>query len=292
MEIWQGIVLGIVQGATEFLPISSSGHLFLAETWLGLTPNLPFTVLVHGASLLAVMLIYRRDLVRMIQGAFIYFCDRDHRYWTEGRLAWQLALATVCTVGVALLIEPYFEHLLALPWVAGTLVITGLLIVVAEKFRRGPHSRGPYSREIGNLLPRFWGDSCLRRNEGGETQFSWNLAIILGLVQGLAVIPGISRSGLTIALLILLGLNRQLALRISFLLSIPTILGALVFMLKDEGSKLVFGTPELFGCAATFATALLAIYVMQDLVERRWIWFAPYCLVLGGGILVWLLVIA
>lgn len=262
MEIWHGLLLGIVQGATEFLPISSSGHLFLAETWLGLKPDLHFTVSAHVASLLAVILIYRHDLWRMLQGALVFWHKPDHKHWKEGRLAWQLMLATIFTVGVALLVEPYFEHLLALPWVAGTLIITGLLIVVAEKFRPGT-----------------------------EKKFTWTLAIVLGLVQGIAVIPGISRSGLTIALLILLGLNRQESARVSFLLSIPTILGALVFATKDEWGNLGLGAASLVGCAASFVTALLAIYWMKSLVERHWIWFAPYCLLLGGGILAWLLLL-
>jgi len=262
MEIWHGLLLGIIQGATEFLPISSSGHLFLAESWLGLTPDLHFTVSAHVASLLAVMLIYRRDVWRMLQGVFVFWHNKDHRHWEDGRLAWQLMFATVCTVGVALLIEPYFEHLLAVHWVAGTLIVTGLLIIVAEKFR-----------------PKH------------ENFFTWKLALLLGLVQGMAIIPGISRSGLTIALLILLGLNRQESARISFLLSIPTILGALVFATKDEWGSIGMGSASLAGCIASFVTAVLAIYWMKALVERHWIWFAPYCLALGGGILLWLLLL-
>ncbi len=256
MEIWHGLLLGIIQGATEFLPISSSGHIFLAESWLGLTPDLHFAVSAHAASLLAVILIYRYDILKMLHGAAVYFHDPSHHRFAEGRLAWQLILATACTVVVALLIEPYFEHLLALPWVAGTLIITGLLIIVSEKFRPAQ-----------------------------EYPFSWRLAVFLGLVQGLAVIPGISRSGLTIALLILLGLNRQQSARISFLLSIPTILGALVFTLKDEWGQVGIESASLAGCVASFVTAVLAIYWMKALVERHWIWFAPYCLLLGGGIL-------
>jgi len=260
MEIWQSLLLGIVQGATEFLPVSSSGHLFITELWLGLKPDINFSILLHVASLLAVIVVYRTDIGRLLIKAFNIKRLSRNNLEPEGVLAWQLVLATICTVGVALLIEPYFENLLVLPWVASTLIITGLLIVAAERLR--PKTEKP---------------------------FNWRLALILGLVQGLAVIPGISRSGLTIALLVMLGLNRQESLRLSFLLSIPTILGALVFMLKDEWGSLNFDLATLIGFVASFVTALLAIAGMKSLVERRWIWFAPYCVLLGAGILVWLL---
>ncbi|NCP67513.1 undecaprenyl-diphosphate phosphatase [bacterium] len=260
MEIWQSLILGMVQGVTEFFPVSSSGHLFLAEVWLGLVPDINFTILLHVASLLAVILVYRQEVWNLIKSGFDIKALQAQKLAPDGVLAWQLVLATVFTVGVALLIEPYFETLLSLKWVAGTLIITGLLILIAEKFRR--------SKEI---------------------NFSWGLAITLGLVQGLAVVPGISRSGLTIAFLILIGLNRQLAVKLSFLLSIPTILGALVFMLKDEWGSLSFTAATLIGFVASFLTAWLAIYTMKSLVEKRWIWFAPYCLLLGGGILLWTL---
>ena len=256
MEIWQSLLLGVVQGLTEFFPVSSSGHLFLAEVWLGLKPDINFTILLHAASLLAVLVVYRQDVWKLLKAAFDVKAWQRKKLVSDGILAWQLVAATIFTVGVALLIEPFFESLLNLKWVAGTLIITGGLIVVAEKCRRK-----------------------------SEISFTWPLAIVLGLVQGLAVIPGISRSGLTIAFLILVGLNRQLAVKLSFLLSIPTILGALVFMLKDEWGSLDFSFATLVGFAASFLTALAAIYSMKTLVERRWIWFAPYCLLLGGGIL-------
>jgi len=259
MEIWQGLLLGIVQGATEFLPVSSSGHLFLTEHWLGLSPDLHFIVSAHVASLLAVILVYYKDLWQLLRGAVLWVFDRSHRHAGPGRLAWQLVLATFCTVCVALVIEPYFENLLTLPWVAGTLIVTGILIVLAETIR-----------------PKE------------ERAFTWQLAIVLGFIQGLAVVPGISRSGLTIALLIMLGLNRRAAVRISFLLSIPTILGALVFATKDQWAAIDFDMAAWVGCMASFITALLSIYGMKQLVERHWLWFAPYCILLGGSILTWL----
>lgn len=281
MEIWQGLLLGFIQGATEFFPVSSSGHLYLAEIWLGLKPDINFSILLHAASLLAVMVVFRNDVLSLLKAGLNVKALYKDGLKGDGRLAWQLIAATLCTVVVALVIEPYFESLLDLTWVAATLIITGVLIVIAERFRSASHPR------VGeDLLKASAGDSCLRRNEAGETEFTWTLAMVLGLVQGLAVVPGISRSGLTIAFLILVGLNRQLAVRVSFLLSIPTILGALVFMVKDQWGSFNFGVPALIGFSVSFIVALISILLMRNLVEKRWIWFAPYCVLLGMGILV------
>lgn len=256
MEIWHGLLLGFIQGTTEFFPVSSSGHLYLAEVWLGLKPDINFVILLHVASLLAVMAVFRTDIVKLLKAGLNVKIFYANGLKDEALLAWQLIAATLCTVVVALLIEPYFESLLNLTWVAVTLIVTGTLIVLAEKFRNGE-----------------------------TTALSWRLALVLGLVQGVAVVPGISRSGLTIAFLILVGLNRQLAVRVSFLLSIPTILGALVFMIKDQWGSFNFGLAALIGFIASFFVALISILLMRNLVEKYWVWFAPYCLALGGGIL-------
>lgn len=257
-EVWHSLLLGVIQGLSEFFPVSSSGHLFLTEVWLGLVPDINFTILLHVASLGAVILVYRQAVWSLLKSAFDLKAWRTKNLKPDGVLAWQLVMATIFTVGVALLIEPYFKTLLNLEWVALTLIITAFLIVMAEKFGRED-----------------------------TTHFTWSLAIILGLVQGIAVIPGISRSGLTITFLILMGLNRQLAVKISFLLSIPTIIGALVFMLKDQWGSFNFTLATAIGFGASFFTAWLAIVSMKNLVEERWIYFAPYCALLGGGILVW-----
>jgi len=259
MEIFQSIFLGIVQGATEFLPVSSSGHLFLAEHWLGLVPNMDLMIVTHVATLGAVLLVFWREAWDLIVG-FVKLClSLYKKSWGPGTrpglengwLALKLGVATLVTIGVALFIEPWFGELLNLKVVATTLIITGLLIVIAEKCRRGE-----------------------------EVPLSWPIVIGLGIVQGLAVVPGISRSGLTIAFLILLGLNRRKAAEYSFLLSIPTILAAGIFLILESGISAI--TVELLLAAlAAFITALLMIYSMLKLVEKHWIWFAPYCVGLG-----------
>jgi len=170
----------------------------------------------------------------------------------QGILALKLGVATILTVLVALVIEPFFGELLTLPVVASTLIVTGGLILIAEKFR---------PKRI--------------------VEFTWPIALWLGVVQGFAVIPGISRSGLTIAFLILLGLQRRRAAELSFLLSIPTILAAGLYALKDIEPGTSIDTALIAACAAAFLTGLVMIYSMLKLVEKHWIWFAPYCVGLG-----------
>lgn len=261
MEIFNAIFLGIVQGATEFLPVSSSGHLFLAEKWLGLESSVDLMIVTHLATLGAVLVVFWRQAWDLVQG---FFCLSKQSLVSRkldtsnaaGVLALKLGTATLITVGVALLIEPFFDELLTVPLVAGTLIFTGGLIVVAEKFRRA---------------------------EGLD--FTWAVAASLGVVQGIAVVPGISRSGITIAFLILLGLNRRRSAELSFLLSIPTILAAGVFLWIDSGGQFVLTSDLALAMAAAFLTALLMIYSMLRLIEKHWIWFAPYCVLLGAFLL-------
>ena len=203
-------------------------------------------------------MIYYRTIWDILKGALTFVGIGKWGHKEAGVLGFKLLLATGFTVGVALLIEPYFTSILTLYVVGITLIITGLLIWGAERFR-----------------PKK------------ERALSWKLAAMLGLVQGVAVIPGISRSGLTIAFLIYMGINRQESVRTSFLLSIPTIAGAGVFAWQKGGGEMLMTPVQWWGGVASFLTALFVIYGMKRLIESHWIWFAPYCVLLGGGILLW-----
>jgi len=248
MNIFDALVLGVVQGLAEFLPVSSSGHLWLFEKFLGITPRLDLEVVLHVGSLLAVVIFFHKKIWTILRGMF---CGE--------RLGWQLVVATMCTVPLALGVEKIWNPDLTSSLVAITLLITAGLIVAAEFFR--PKS---------------------------ERKFTWSLAVALGLVQGIAVLPGISRSGLTIAFLILLGVRRRESAEISFLLSIPTILGALVFALADgDAGTAIFAAPETWlAFAVSAVAAAAAIAWMMKLIEKNWIWFAPYCAVLAAGVFI------
>ncbi len=251
MQLLDSILLGILQGVTEFFPVSSSGHLFLAQEFFSLKPDLNFEIWLHGASLLAVLIFFRDAIIEIIKKTFTTPKS------AKGQLGYKLLVSTACTVPVALFIEPYFEDFLSVKTVALMLLFTALLILTAEKFRTG------------------------------QTIFSWKMAVALGFFQGLAVIPGISRSGLTIAVLILLGINRKLAVEISFLLAIPTIAGAIVFSFSDTDiTEILFSYHFMTGFVFSFIASMLSIKWMLDLIQGKWVWFAWYCMVIGGGVLI------
>jgi len=241
MDFLQAFSLGLLQGFTEFLPVSSSGHLFLAQYFWDLTPNLHFEILLHVASLFAVIILFWKKIPILFQP------QKDQQ-----QLGLKLLVATFFTFPLAYLIQKNFDALLSLQLVATTLIITGFLILIAEKFR-----------------PKT------------ERTFSWKMAVLLGLVQGFAPLPGISRSGITIAYLIFAGLKRQHAAEISFLLAIPTILAALVFSWLEQGSQIILTSQVIFACIIAFFAAIAAMKWMMKLVEKKWIYFAPYCFILG-----------
>ncbi len=265
MNIDQAMMLGLVQGLAEFLPISSSGHLFILQEYLGMAPSLTLEIWLHGASLGAIILFFHKKIWQLVlgYGRRIYILFRGWAYPKDfeepnAEMAQKLLLATFLTVLVAVPIEKIFMPTMTTGIVAMTLIATGVMIVLAEK-----------------LSPKK------------SRLFTYSLAVGLGFIQGLAALPGISRSGITIAFLVAVGVQRKEAAEISFLLAIPTILGAMVFAAK-ESDGLVLDMPFWVGMGVSFFASLLAIKWMMKLVEGRWIWFAPYCVALGG----WLLVVS
>jgi undecaprenyl-diphosphatase len=252
MSFLESLFLGGLQGFTEFLPISSSGHLFLTEVLFGFKPNLNFEILLHIGSLIAVMAFFWSDIWKILRGMCQVKKEKE-----EGILGWQLALATLATIPVAIFLESKTDIFFSM-WVLGvSFIVTGICIFLAEKFRPS-HTR----------------------------PFTWGMAVILGLVQGIAALPALSRSGLTIAFLIFAGVERKKALEISFLLSIPAILGAFVFSLSD-GAKMAFGFNEIIATIVSCVVAFATIRWMLTLIKKGWIWFAPYCVLVGIAVLIW-----
>ena len=200
MDLLHAIFLGILQGATEFLPISSSGHLVLAESFLGVQEaSLAFDVALHLGTLLAILVYFRKDFLQM-GWAVLTPHDRGQEARCLRKLALFICLATLPAVGAALLFGDWVEHYLRQPLsVAAMLAGVGLLLLWAEK--AGKHSRNFQSIALLD-------------------------ALLIGCSQALALIPGVSRSGITMTTGLFRGLNRQSAARFSFLLSAPIILGA------------------------------------------------------------------
>jgi len=234
MDYLYAIIFGVVQGITEFLPISSSGHLVLLHELLPFTvPNeMAFDVALHLASLLAVVYVFRLEAVRLAKAWCLSLGGKSTQ---EGRLAWLILLATVPAglAGVFLgdRVEAVFRNHIT---VSVMLVVVALVFLIAE---------------------------AVARQDRSYQSLGWKGAFFVGLAQAVALIPGTSRSGITIAAGLGIGLKREQALRFSFLMSIPVILGAIITQLPElSGFGMIAGYPVLviaFLCA--FLSALLAI---------------------------------
>lgn len=208
MSVLQAIVLGIIQGATEFIPVSSSGHLVLVPWLLGWTsPGLTFDTMLHWGTLLAVVGYFWRDLTTLAGAALRGLGARRPFATTEARLAWLLILATMPAALAGIAFESQFEALFNTPtFVAGFLLVTGLLLWASERLSSG-------LRDLASIRAPD--------------------ALTLGIAQALAITPGISRSGSTIAAGLLRGLDRPAAARFSFLMMIPVVFGAGLFRMLE-----------------------------------------------------------
>jgi undecaprenyl-diphosphatase len=258
MDNLQAFVLALVQGLTEFLPISSSAHLILVPSMVGWPDQgLAFDVAVHFGTLTAVMAYFRRELVAMASSWTRSLGSRNPD--EEARLAWAVLLGTIPMGLSGLLFHDFVETHLRSPLViAGTTIVFGLVLWYAD--RRGPQTRCEY-----------------RLN-------AWRVAVI-ACAQALALIPGTSRSGVTISAGLLVGLDRKAAARFSFLLSIPAILMAAGY----EGRKLlgaegeVAWVPIFFGITVSAISAYLCIHYFLKLLDHiGMLPFVVYRLLLGA----------
>jgi undecaprenyl-diphosphatase len=258
MGVFEALILGAVQGITEFLPISSSGHLVLLQRLFGIKePVLLFDTMVHGGTLLAVFIVLREDIGNILR-----------RPWQP--LTGFLVIATLPAVAAALVFKDPIENAFASAAALGfAFLITAAALAVSEILSQPPGRSGGPPLKSGDM--------------------TWLDALIIGCLQGIAIIPGVSRSGLTLSGALSRGLERDFAARFSFLLSIPAILGALVFQLKDlgEGSGGPGTLPLLAGTAAAAAVGFFSVKFMLKLVRERSLWgFAVYTALLGILILI------
>ena len=275
MDWLRAILLGILQGATEFLPISSSGHLVLIPWFLNWPePGVVYGAMVHWGTLVAVVTYFREDIRVLARGWLTSLRTRQLDGDPHGRLAWLILLASLPAGLAGFLFEDFFEALFSQPgWAATFLLVTGSLLVGSEHLSR----RRSLLSSTGNPHP----DPAV----GTATWLSLSGALWIGLAQAAAIAPGISRSGVTIAAGLLVGLGRQEAARFSFLLAIPVIFGAGLLQLL----KLALGAAPLsqlpvliIGFAAACLTGYLAIRFFLVYLQRHSLWvFAIYCWILG-----------
>lgn len=260
MDILHTALLGLVQGLTEFLPVSSSGHLAIAQHFLpGFEqPGLLFDVLLHAATTLAVIIYFRQDIWKLLSCFFRkdpYAIDDRHTFW-------MIVLGSIPTAIIGLGGKDFFEGLFENLFVIGCmLLVTATLLVLAEKIRR--------------------------KQGRGLADLKASDALLVGVVQGLAIIPGISRSGSTIACLLLRGVDGETAARFSFLLALPAVGGAMLLSLKDLQHITSSELPAYgVGALVAFVSGLFAIRWLMDVVRRRrLIGFAVYCLLVGSSII-------
>jgi undecaprenyl-diphosphatase len=261
MDIVQAIILGLVQGASEFVPISSSGHLVLVPWLLGWpSPGLVFDTVVHWGTLVAVLVYFWRDFVALASAWGRSLASRSLDE-PEARIAWLIIVGTVPTALMGYVGEDFFESLFAAPvWAAGLLLVTGLILALSEwlgKRRKEPH------------------------------QLAFLDSIIIGIAQGCAIAPGISRSGATMAAGLFHGLKREAAARYSFLLATPIIFGAGLLKLLDlfEIENATAHLPPLvLGFLAAALSGYLCIRFLLSYLQRGKLYvFAIYCWLAGGA---------
>lgn len=256
MNWLEALSLAVIQGLTEFIPVSSSGHLVLAQTFFGIEPATAFVydIVLHLGTALAALLFYRRDVAGVLRGLFPPYRQAPPGLRQTRRLLLLLVAATVPTAVIGLSFKDFFEGLFASPAaVVAALAVTGAFLI---------------------------GSSLLRPASQPLDGAPWWKAVLIGVAQGIAIVPGISRSGSTIVAGLALGLRREEAVRFSFLLFLPAIIGAALLELRHPpaGSPAVPVTLAAAGFALAAATGYLAILMVLRWTRAGKLWqFGLYC---------------
>jgi len=258
LELFKAIILGVVQGFTEFLPVSSSGHLVIGSELLNFQEQgVVFDVFLHLGTLIAVVIVFRKDIIAMIQAPFQYLGGnkdenvRHYFFWDV-----YIVLATLPAVVVGLFFKDSIEQLFGNLLVTYCMLVVTGLIMIASRY-----------------LPE--------RNES----VNWYRSLLVGCAQACAILPGLSRSGSTIFVGMALGVDREKIARFSFIMSIPAILGAVVLQMGallehplQNGALLNISA----GTVMSAASGYLAIKLLLDVIRRnRLQWFGYYCLLLA-----------
>ncbi|SDI30623.1 undecaprenyl-diphosphatase UppP [Natribacillus halophilus] len=261
MSIIEAIIFGIVQGLTEFLPISSTAHIIILQWLFGIEfEGLTFEIVLHVASVLAVLLFFRHDVIAIIRGFIRFLVQKDTGERASFLFGLYLLVATAITGILGLILEDYAEYYLKSPLViGGALLLTGIFLLVIERI----HYRYTRAAEDMTMLDAF----------------------IIGLAQTLAVIPGVSRSGSTLITALAIGIDRKTAVRFSFLLAIPVIAGSSLLAVGDivqggfaEGNVVAL----ILSFVVTFIFSIIGIkWLIQWLEKSKLYYFAIYCFVIG-----------
>ena len=259
MDIINAIILGIIQGLTEFLPVSSSGHLEIAKVILGERKvsegSMLMTVVLHFATALSTLIVFRKDLVVIFRGLFQFKNNESFQF------SLKIVLSLIPATLVGLFLNDEIEALFggALTLVGGMLLVTGLLLFLADKAKAS-------SKQVGIKE-----------------------AILIGVSQAIAILPGISRSGATISTAVILGIDKERAARFSFLMVVPLIFGKMArdVLSGDIQYESTTFLPLLIGFIFAFFTGLVACKWMIQLVKNSQLkYFAYYCFIIGGIVII------
>jgi undecaprenyl-diphosphatase len=281
VNVLQAALLGLLQGLSEFLPISSSGHLILGSALLGLpAPGLSFSIMVHLGTAFATILMLWREIVWLVKGLFAP-ANREERGRASAVVAY-LALASVPAAVLALLAGDFIERVFSSPIVASCgLIVTGVVLYMTRTPRR---RRGrPASRSVDGVGSAGSSPETLRTVTLGR-------AVGIGVAQAVAIAPGVSRSGMTMASGLLLGMSREDAARFSFLLALPAVFGGalLDYLGTAEAGSSMFTSAGLTGAIVAFAAGVFALAVVFRVVRRGELSkFAFYCWAVGAASLAW-----
>lgn len=260
MEWFQALILGLLQGLTEFLPVSSSGHLMIGRELLGIDApeDLVFETTLHAATVLSTIIVFRKQILALLGGLFKF------KYNDETDYVLKICVSMIPVFIVGMFFKDYVEALFS------SLLVVGIALIVTAM-----------------LL--FFSDRKKQSGERSESRngISYRQAFIVGLSQAVAVIPGLSRSGTTISTGLLCGVRREVVAQFSFLMVLVPILGELFLDLVggDMASASVGALPLAVGFAAAFLSGLFACKVMIALVKKaRLQWFALYCALVGAAV--------
>lgn len=255
MDWLQALLLGLVQGLTEFLPVSSSGHLELGKVLLNIenADDVTFTVVVHGATVLSTLVVFWREILKLLKGSLKFRMNEETHY------VFKLILSMIPVLIVGMFLKDWVEG-----FFTGNLVFVGCMLLVTAALLALAHF----------IKPRV------------SKPVTYGSAIIIGIAQAIATLPGLSRSGSTIATGLLLGTDRKEVARFSFLMVLVPVIGANLLEVLDMQSGAVTGgvgaANLVIGFLAAFLSGLLACSWMINLVKKgKLIWFAAYCVIIG-----------
>jgi undecaprenyl-diphosphatase len=247
MTLWAALILGIVEGLTEFLPVSSTAHLTIVSSMLGLSINDPavtgFTAVIQVGAIIAAVLYFRADIVRLLVAWFRGLFSAEHRHNPDYRMAWLVIWGSLPIIIVAFLARDVITGPLRSLWVVAVALIAWSFVMVAAE--------------------------RVARQDRGEKDLNLTDSLVIGGLQVFALIPGVSRSGATISGGLFRGLDRVSATRLSFLLGIPALIGAGIFELPKALSAGVGWAPTLVGTVVAFVVAYASIAWLLRFVSRH-----------------------